>query len=93
MPNIVTIVDWLWPWLFGLFFSLYVGHLVTACFLETYRERMNFPKESPDALKMAAPPALTGVVERLLFTILVGTGAEGVLTAMIAWLALKMASN
>jgi hypothetical protein len=93
MPNIETVVAWLWPWAVGLFFSLYVGHLVTAYFLQTLREWMEFPKESFAPLHKEVPPRLTGVIEWLLFTILVGAGVEGVPTAMIGWLALKMASN
>lgn len=98
MPNIETIVAWLCPWVVGLFFSLYVGHLVTECFLDYLHEWMGYSKTksfppSPKSSRRSVPRELTGFIERLLFTILVGAGVEGVLTAMMAWLALKMASN
>lgn len=96
MPNIETIVAWLWPWALGLFFSLYVGNLGTELFLERLRKWMGFTEPKPrfPSLKPSqreVPRELTGFIERLLFTILIG--AEGALTAMMAWLALKMASN
>lgn len=93
MPNIETIGSWLWPWVVGLFVALVVGHLVTKCFLEYLRDWMGYSKETLSASQRRVPPGLTGFIERLLFTTFVGAGVEGYPTAMIAWLALKMASN
>lgn len=39
------------------------------------------------------PPWLTGLLERVFFTIAVAVNAAGVLSAMMAWLALKLAAN
>ena len=39
------------------------------------------------------PPAVTGVIERIFFTLLVGYEVGGAGVAMIAWLGAKMASN
>lgn len=89
MPNIETIWAWLWPWAVGLLFSLYIGHLVIEVFLDSLHKRIGHPQETEGEV----PREVTGVIERLLFTILVGAGVEGFPTAMIAWLALKMASN
>jgi hypothetical protein len=53
---------------------------------------MGSPK-SPAALTQEVPPSLTGFIERLFFLLLVGAGVEGYPTAMMAWLAVKLATN
>jgi hypothetical protein len=92
--SMAAIWDWLWPWLVGLTFSLVVGHFATAFFLKRLRRALAAEKSSLfDPLRKEVPPWLTGGIERLLFTILVGASVEGFPTAMMAWLALKLASN
>ncbi|MDD2098944.1 hypothetical protein [Pseudomonas putida] len=39
------------------------------------------------------PPALTGLIERLFFTVLVAFNVAGVVAAMVGWMALKLATN
>lgn len=46
----------------------------------------------PEPLKRV-PPWLTGGLERLFFTLLVAFDVSGTPTAMIGWLALKLATN
>jgi hypothetical protein len=59
----------------------------------------DLPVDFPPPLILPAPkhvevPArVTGGIERVFFTILVGSGVDGYPTAMMAWLALKLASN
>ncbi|WP_157719519.1 hypothetical protein [Pseudomonas oryzae] len=42
---------------------------------------------------LSAPPWLTGMTERLFFTVLVAFAVSDVATTMVAWLALKLATN
>jgi hypothetical protein len=54
----------------------------------------------PDSVKPEAqgelrgvPPALTGLIERLFFTVFVAFDVPGVVAAMVGWMALKLATN
>ncbi len=88
-------MDDILPWLIGLLTSLGVGHLVVDGFLRSLRRRSGLG-DKPVAHDIAVPrvaPWLTGLVERLFFTILVASGASGVPTAMVGWLGLKLATN
>jgi hypothetical protein len=75
-----------------MLFSLGIGHLATKTFINRLRNWMGSPK-SPAALTKEVPPGLTGLIERLFFFTLVGAGVEGYPTAMMAWLAVKLATN
>lgn len=80
-------------WVTGLAIALIVGQLITWIFLKLLRTWMGTPDKSPQALAKRVPPWLTGTIERLFFTVLVGANVDGFPTAMMAWLALKLASN
>ena len=100
---------WSWPWLWlsawacawaeGLLFAIGVGHFCVKYPLDYLREKMGVNKPSRRApiptfnKQPSVPPPLTGSVERLFFTVLVGSSVDGYPTAMMAWLALKLASN
>lgn len=82
-------------WTFGLFFSIVIGGAVTGVFLYTLRVVLELgekPKPKGKSIKRA-PPWLTGAVERMVFTVLVAEGVGGAATAMMGWLALKLATN
>jgi hypothetical protein len=52
------------------------------------------PTYRKTALESAKTPSwITGILERLFFTIAVAANTSGVLPAMIAWLAVKLAAN
>jgi len=81
-------------WTIGLLFSLVVGGIVTWLFLKVLRLWLGIPpKPRLFGGGKGVPPWLTGTVERLFFTVLIGLEVSGVPTAMIGWLALKMATN
>jgi hypothetical protein len=82
------------PWITGLTISLVIGGLATWLFLWLLRkwicssERLRLSEGSK-----SVPAWLTGVLERLFFTILVGLNVSGAPAAMVGWLALKLATN
>ena len=76
--------------LIGLLLSLVGGWIVCGTFMMVLRKISGITKRTD--IK-TVPPALTGLVERLFFSILVAVQLPGVAPAMIAWIALKMASN
>lgn len=81
-------------WIIGLTFSLLIGHGVTWLFLLVLRCALKVgEKPSLDDSEKRVPPWLTGVTERLFFTVLVGLDIPGVSAAMVGWLALKLATN
>lgn len=80
-------------WGMGLAIALVFGQLFTWIFFKILRNWMGTPDKSPPALTKRVPPWLTGTIERLFFTTLVGANIDGFPTAMMAWLALKLASN
>ena len=80
-------------WVIGLSISLILGQLLTWSFLKVLRFQMAIAEESPEVLRKRVPPWLTGAIERLFFTVLVGANVDGFPTAMIGWLALKLATN
>jgi hypothetical protein len=76
-------------WIAGLFVSLVVGHFVTWQFLKDLRKKLGLtPVRGKEV-----PPWITGTIERLFFTVLVGFGVQGVPVAMMGWIGLKLASN
>jgi len=82
-------------WAVGLFVSLIVGHFVVGLFLSRLRRKLGLGEKprTHDIAIARVPPWLTGAIERLFFTVLVGSNVSGVPTAMIGWLALKLATN
>lgn len=78
-------------WIAGLAFSLVVGHLVTSHFLSLLRKKLEL--DSLPKGRRRISPSLTGAIERLFFTVLIGFDMSGASAAMIAWLALKLATN
>ncbi len=81
-------------WIIGLFFSLVVGGIVTWLFLRFLRNLLGKQNKVLIFTDGKEVPAwLTGAVERLFFTVLVGLEVSGAPTAMIGWLALKLATN
>jgi len=81
-------------WLIGLFFSLVVGSIVTPLFLKGLRRWLGtLPKPRLSNGSKEVPAWIIGVLERLFFTVLIGLDVSGAPTAMVGWLALKMATN
>lgn len=78
------------PWLPGLTLSLIVGGLVTWAFLSGLRHSLKLGKKPRS--QSGVPPWVTGTIERLFFSVLVGFNVSGAPTAMIGWLALKLAT-
>lgn len=86
----------------GLLFAIGVGHVCVKYPLDYLRKKMG-GLEKPsrrvrlpafnNPLQVEVPPPLTGSIERVFFTVLVGSSVDGYPTAMMAWLALKLASN
>ena len=77
-------------WIIGLTVSLAVGHYVTVWFLAWLRDKHGVKK--PEGEK-SVPPWITGLVERLFFTTAVVFAPLAAVTAMIAWIGIKMASH
>jgi hypothetical protein len=81
-------------WITGLTFSLVIGHIVTWLFLLGLRHALRLgEKPSLTDGRKRVPPWLTGVTERLFFTVLIGVEVSGAPAAMVGWLALKLATN
>ena len=83
-------------WFIGLTFSVLGGWPVTWLFLKLLRKAMRLPEKPKPKGKNAprgVPAILTGMIERLFFTVLVAFNVAGVAVAMIAWIALKLATN
>lgn len=77
-------------WVLGLVFSLFVGGIVAWLFLKVLRGTLG---QVPQLSGKGIPSWLTGGVERLFFTVLIGLDVSGVPTAMVGWLALKLATD
>lgn len=81
-------------WLLGLLLSLVGGHFVVELFHERLRRYLALGPKPPLSGSGARVPAwLTGLTERLFFTVLVGLGTAGASAVMMAWLGLKLATN
>jgi hypothetical protein len=78
-------------WIYGLLCSLVIGGIVIELFYCIMRLYLDIGQKEPDVTKV--PSWLTGVVERLFFTILVGNEMDGTAPAMMAWLGIKMLTN
>jgi len=81
-------------WIVGVGFALIAGHFGTEYFLRIVRQRVDLGEMSfDDPSRVRVPPWITGIVERTFFVVAVGVELSGVGTAMIGWLALKLATN
>lgn len=81
-------------WTIGLLFAVVAGSVATWIFLKALRWWLGLPpKPRLSRGARGVPPWLTGVVERIFFTVLVGLEVSGAPAAMIGWLALKLATN
>lgn len=81
-------------WITGITFSLVIGHMVTWLFLQGLRHALRLGEKPLLANGGKRVPAwLTGVTERLFFTVLIGVNVTGAPAAMVGWLALKLATN
>ena len=95
MQPTIAVLSGSWAtWAAGIAFSVVLGHLATWLFLTALRRISRLgAKPATDGVPKRIAPWLTGIVERVAFTVFVGTGASGVLPAMFAWLAVKLATN
>jgi hypothetical protein len=92
----------LW-WIGGLFFSLVIGQWLTKKSLLWIRGKIKENAKKIDKIKDEDfndfygkeyfSPAITGSIERLFFTLLVGFNISGTATAMMVWAGAKMAAN
>jgi hypothetical protein len=83
-------------WAIGLAFSLVIGAFTTWAFLTWLRWHLRLgdnPLGREGHGSRPVPPWLTGGMERLFFTTLLGLDISGVPIAMIAWITVKMVSN
>ena len=85
MPEMLEIVRWI----VGFVVALAIGHIVVAFFLARLRARIVSKKPAAERV----PAALTGLHERVFFTLLVALDVSGVAPAMMIWLTVKMAAN
>jgi hypothetical protein len=79
-------------WVVGLFVAVVLGGIVVPLFLYCVRGVMGVGDKPKPKIKRV-PPWLTGFIERFVFAVLVGLDVPGAPTAMMGWLALKLASN
>lgn len=83
-------------WIVGLFVSLVLGAAAVEIGLRLlrYMIRVGDKRSLPHASNVTGVPGwLTGIVERLFFTILIGFGVQGVPAAMMVWIGLKLTTN
>ena len=87
-------------WSLGLTWALVVGHFVARSVVNGIRARIvKFRADAGDTSTplwltgIGIPPGLTGVIERLFFTVAVAFELSGVATAMMAWIAIKLAAD
>ncbi|OGA48802.1 MAG: hypothetical protein A3F74_21120 [Betaproteobacteria bacterium RIFCSPLOWO2_12_FULL_62_58] len=76
-------------WIVGLVITTLVGHFVLVVFLDWLRGRSGLEKKT----LRGVPAGITGITERIFFASLVAVDASGYSTAMMGWLALKLATN
>ena len=77
-------------WGLGFTISCAIGHVAVAKFHRWLTHRLGVPR---DLGARRTPLWLTGFLERVFFTLAVAVNTTGVLPAIIAWLALKLAAN
>ena len=86
---LVSIGAMMRQWVIGLAVSVIAGGIFTWLFLKGLRWQFDVPSNQPKGI----PSWLTGVVERIFFTVIIGLGVQDVPTTMIAWLGVKLAAN
>jgi hypothetical protein len=79
-------------WIVGFFVSLVLGAAAVSLFVWLLRWWLGIPRKRAEG-GPGVPTWLTGTVERLFFTALVAFEVSGFPTAMVGWLAVKIASN
>ena len=77
-------------WSIGLAVSLVIGWPITEGFVFGLRKAQGFEKPAEEK---SVPSWLTGMIERLFFTIAVAYNVGGSITAMMVWIAIKLAAN
>ena len=80
-------------WAIGLGVSLGLGTFGTEYFRERLLDYMDLPKLDEDEDTRPVPGRLTGITERLFFTVIIAFQVSGAAVAMMAWLGAKMAAN
>jgi hypothetical protein len=78
-------------WVIGLVLATFVGGVITHIFLSRLRKNIAPTQASLDRPRV--PAWITGIVERTFFFVLVAFNISGVPTAMVGWLAVKLAAN
>jgi hypothetical protein len=77
-------------WVLGFTISCLLGHFVVGWFHRWLTGRLDL---CANLTEKRTPPPLTGLLERVFFTVAVAMNASGVLPAMMTWLVLKLAAN
>lgn len=83
-------------WITGLTVSLVIGGLAARGFLAWLRRYIGIRKDADSTAAggiREVPPWLTGVLERLFFSVIIGLNVSGAPIAMIGWLTVKMVTN
>lgn len=87
-------------WLLGLGWSLLAGHFVVGLVVDGLRAQIRpAPEAFDDTMPSTWEPDLripswaAGLIERLFFTLAVAFDVSGSATAMMAWIAIKMAAH
>lgn len=79
-------------WIVGLVVSLVVGAVITPLFLCKLRKYIKYNDKILENGKKV-PAWVTGTLERLFFVLLVAFDVSATATAMVGWLAVKMATD
>jgi len=78
-------------WVFGFLLATVVGGVATHLFLSTLRKNIAPTQATLDRPRV--PGWITGIVERSFFFLLIAFNISGVPTAMVGWIAIKLATN
>jgi len=77
----------------AFFVSLVIGGIVTGLYVWIIRKIFKVGKPEDQKRYPRISPWLNGLVERLFFTFVCGFDISGAASAMIGWIAIKIASN
>ncbi len=81
-------------WMTGLVASLALGGIFTPLFLYALNKYLRLEEEKTvKEGERRVPPLLTGMIERLFFTLVIALQLSGAAISMIGWLTLKMVTN
>ena len=87
-------------WLLGLGWSLFAGHFVVGVVVDGLRAQIRAAPEAFDDSMPSTwepdpriPSWAEGLIERLFFTLAVAFDVSGSATAMMAWIAIRMAAH